>query len=567
MKKPFLNSLTLIFLFLSPALCCALSTNSDYGVVAEVEDCIPPEKPAILEPGKCGITSTVTGANGGDRTDAIQPTFTWIDVFDPASSMPGWYEVQIDHDGFFSIADIEDVDYDLWITNVTSFNFGTGQDNNGRQAAYLSDRSTPFTGATLPDGIWFWRVRAHDFWWAKAHNPACNWVKGDWSEICYFTIDTVCCNKARLVYPGADTEFCSRQFHVNDCTPTLEWVDLPLPGARPNGLEEPPPVTYKVRIIERNAGVYNAANVINLPGSDADGWVDAGANHSFATTVCLEDSDTAGDFYWWEWRAVDNDGNTGSDSFAFLVDTTPPTMPQILGTPADGVHCTSSTQQLSWDEGDTYSRGNWVDWSAASIALVENNGGINSPPATACIITHSIDLRYDLQIAPIESGWNSPVVDVTELTEPNYEVALADGNYMWRVRAMDCGGNISEWSPAARFEIDLQEGMLETELIHQKVPVETTLYQSYPNPANSKCWIPFALSEKANVRIEIYNLAGRLIRVLEPGDLEPGSYLTRDWAVPWDRCDQKGKEVASGIYFYRFQAGPLVKTRKLIILK
>ncbi|MDI6792223.1 MAG: right-handed parallel beta-helix repeat-containing protein [bacterium] len=401
--------------------------------IVDLEDCVPPEAPILQQPGNC----QTDGTNGGDRTTDNTPTFTWTDVSDPSGSQPSdlWYEIQIDHDGSFSIADSEDVEYDLWIrtaagTAVSNFTFGSATN------VYLSDRTTPWpAGATLPDGIWFWRVRAHD--------PTCNWVVGNWSEVCYFTVDTTA-PKARLIYPGAKAEFCSRQFHINDCTPTLEWVDLPPYGVSPNGLDEPPAVTYDVRIIRRNAGVY-AGNPVNLPGS-TNGWVDVGTKHSFITTVCLQDSDTDGDFYWWELRVTDDAGNTWSDSFAFIVDTRAPTTPQTLSdTPVNGAYWTDPTPTFIWDEGDTHSQTRWVDWSATAATYLSSTSDGNPPETYAWVISHGTELRYDLQIAPMELGWNSAVVDVTELTQPTYTAALADGNYMWRVRARDCAGNYSPW--------------------------------------------------------------------------------------------------------------------------
>ncbi|MEW5768374.1 MAG: PKD domain-containing protein [bacterium] len=100
-----------------------------------------------------------------------------------------------------------------------------------------------------------------------------------------------------------------------------------------------------------------------------------------------------------------------------------------------------------------------------------------------------------------------------------------------------------------------------------EIPLKTSLSQNYPNPINPETWIPFALSEKSQVEIQIYNLAGQLIRTLELGLKEPGSYLTKNEAAYWDGKDDEGKEVSSGIYLYQLRAGLYVSTRKMIILK
>ncbi|MEW5767241.1 MAG: FlgD immunoglobulin-like domain containing protein [bacterium] len=94
--------------------------------------------------------------------------------------------------------------------------------------------------------------------------------------------------------------------------------------------------------------------------------------------------------------------------------------------------------------------------------------------------------------------------------------------------------------------------------IKEQVPAKSALGQNYPNPVNPETWIPFALSEKSKVEVQIYNLAGQLIRTLELGLKEPGSYLTKKEATYWDGKDDEGKEVSSGIYLYQLRAGSYI---------
>ncbi|MDI6793681.1 MAG: T9SS type A sorting domain-containing protein, partial [bacterium] len=103
--------------------------------------------------------------------------------------------------------------------------------------------------------------------------------------------------------------------------------------------------------------------------------------------------------------------------------------------------------------------------------------------------------------------------------------------------------------------------------ISNQVPARTQLLQNYPNPFNPDVWIPFRLAEEAEVTIAVYNLAGQLVKTINPGKLSAGSYLSRDRAVYWDGLDEKGKEVSSGIYLYQLKAGSFTGTRKMIILK
>ena len=60
----------------------------------------------------------------------------------------------------------------------------------------------------------------------------------------------------------------------------------------------------------------------------------------------------------------------------------------------------------------------------------------------------------------------------------------------------------------------------------------------------------------------MFNLAGQQVATLAEGHREAGAY-----AVNWDGRDERGKEMASGIYLYRLQAGEQVETHKLVLVR
>jgi hypothetical protein len=97
--------------------------------------------------------------------------------------------------------------------------------------------------------------------------------------------------------------------------------------------------------------------------------------------------------------------------------------------------------------------------------------------------------------------------------------------------------------------------------------IEDTLLQNYPNPFNPETWIPFVISKKAHVKIEIFNITGQLIRTLDLGVKDAGKYVSKERAAYWDGKNNEGDEVASGIYFYRIVAGDFVSTKKMVVLK
>ena len=98
-------------------------------------------------------------------------------------------------------------------------------------------------------------------------------------------------------------------------------------------------------------------------------------------------------------------------------------------------------------------------------------------------------------------------------------------------------------------------------------PKETVLLANYPNPFNPETWIPYQLSEPAEVTVSIYALDGKLVRTLELGQVPAGIYQNRSRAAYWDGQNAQGEPVASGVYFYTLTAGDFSATRKMVIRK
>ncbi|NKB65748.1 MAG: hypothetical protein GKR89_01685 [Candidatus Latescibacteria bacterium] len=83
-----------------------------------------------------------------------------------------------------------------------------------------------------------------------------------------------------------------------------------------------------------------------------------------------------------------------------------------------------------------------------------------------------------------------------------------------------------------------------------------------PNPFNSQTQISFRLGRSGKALLAMYNIAGQRVRRLVDGDLAGGMHK-----VVWDGRDEKGREVASGVYIYRLEAVGKVLSRRLLLLK
>jgi hypothetical protein len=89
------------------------------------------------------------------------------------------------------------------------------------------------------------------------------------------------------------------------------------------------------------------------------------------------------------------------------------------------------------------------------------------------------------------------------------------------------------------------------------LPNEFALMQNYPNPFNPSTTISFSLSKSSKATLRMFDVLGREVATLMNETKQPGTY-----SVQWDASG-----FASGIYFYRLQAGDYVDTKKLVFLK
>ncbi len=88
------------------------------------------------------------------------------------------------------------------------------------------------------------------------------------------------------------------------------------------------------------------------------------------------------------------------------------------------------------------------------------------------------------------------------------------------------------------------------------------LFQNYPNPFNPSTVINYQVSKPVFVRIEIYDINGKLIKTIVNRKHVSGKYKTI-----WNGKNKQGHNVASGVYFYRFKAGDMVLNKKMLLLR
>lgn len=93
-------------------------------------------------------------------------------------------------------------------------------------------------------------------------------------------------------------------------------------------------------------------------------------------------------------------------------------------------------------------------------------------------------------------------------------------------------------------------------------PDRLFLFQNFPNPFNPSTTIEFQLDAPSKVRLEVYDVLGRFVRVLVDDSRGAGQ-----WSASWDGKDRQGRPAASGLYFYRLITDRATVQKKMLLVK
>ncbi|MCK4695875.1 MAG: T9SS type A sorting domain-containing protein, partial [Candidatus Cloacimonetes bacterium] len=122
---------------------------------------------------------------------------------------------------------------------------------------------------------------------------------------------------------------------------------------------------------------------------------------------------------------------------------------------------------------------------------------------------------------------------------------------------------------------DPEEGIISIMGVYaQKVHLEPTFTNdeilnpidvlcNYPNPFNPVTNISYSIPQDSDVKLEMFNIKGQLVKVLIDNFLGKGFYT-----VTWDGSDLSNNQVTSGIYFYRLKVdNNFSEIKKCLLLK
>jgi len=102
-----------------------------------------------------------------------------------------------------------------------------------------------------------------------------------------------------------------------------------------------------------------------------------------------------------------------------------------------------------------------------------------------------------------------------------------------------------------------------TGILHEIIPLETTLYQNHPNPFNPTTTIKYNLKETLNIQIDFFNIKGQKIITLVNQNQFAGYH-----SIVWDGNDSSGNPVSSGLYLYKMVVNNrVIDMKKCLLLK
>ncbi len=226
--------------------------------------------------------------------------------------------------------------------------------------------------------------------------------------------------------------------------------------------------------------------------------------------------------------------------------------------------------QVSYDDGDTWRYGVIVEPATASDPSFycpdvtgRRGGGFSAvyyesgmAPINPTLYTHR-----NYGTGPGTAQWSAPErfneTRFSSLYKPSVESIppfmgySADYGVTW----------IGADSNTVQFDY-LGSGTLVQGEVQPSLPEKYALRQSYPNPFNSRAAIRYTIPHRSEISVRIYNVSGQLLRTLTDALQGPG-----DYTVFWDGKDAHGRDVTTGVYFYRLDAEQYSQTKKMLLLR
>jgi len=118
----------------------------------------------------------------------------------------------------------------------------------------------------------------------------------------------------------------------------------------------------------------------------------------------------------------------------------------------------------------------------------------------------------------------------------------------------------SYWALIGFWQPEGATGVREQAYSPNQGPLVTRLYAPQPNPARARVAIRYTLDAQRQTLLQIHDLTGRVVRTLCASSMKRGAYR-----ITWNGTDDRGRDLARGVYFCRFSSGDYRATEKLVL--
>ena len=188
--------------------------------------------------------------------------------------------------------------------------------------------------------------------------------------------------------------------------------------------------------------------------------------------------------------------------------------------------------------------------------------------ATAVVTVHDAS-HAPLSGATVVGVW-SGASQTTSTTDASGNATFTNGGLKKGVKSVQfdvadlqvSGGTYDPGANDGAASITIQQASGDQLAADQLVPIRVTLSQNHPNPFNPSTTLRYGLPAGARVQLVLFDALGRHVRTLVDERQSAGFHT-----VLWDGRNQRGAQVASGIYIYRLRAGSHEISKRMLLMK
>jgi choice-of-anchor B domain-containing protein len=268
-------------------------------------------------------------------------------------------------------------------------------------------------------------------------------------------------------------------------------------------------------------------------------------------------------------RLFDFHGTSGTN----IYDVTDPGDPQLLGSITDPAiqfhHSGWPTEDGQFlficDEGARHPTPDFTVWDISDVANPKKVGRF----AEASAIIHNLYVVGNFAF----TAYYTAGIRVFNISDPTNPVIVDEFDTSARF-GEEFGGafGVYPFAPSGNVYLsDEEKGLFvfafndpttDVNTDFPEVPKQFTLLDNYPNPFNPATTISYKLPKTAQVNLVVYNALGQPIKTLLNSIQSAGTHR-----VVWDGQNDSGKQVSSGIYYYRIKTENFKATKRMLLLK